>query len=80
MTEIAEEDWEVVKHRVESMPAHIKLALGSYGSLSRDDMLTHLEKRDAIGRKMVEMQIGYLKFFKREMEKLAHEQTADNEA
>ncbi len=80
MTELTEEDWDVVKHRVESMPAYIKLALGSHGSMSRDEMLTHLEKRDSIGRKMVEMQISYLKFFKKEMEKLAHEQTADNKA
>ena len=61
---VSEDDWEVAKHRVEAMPSHIKLAIGRSGSLSKDDIIKHIEKRDAIGERVVTMQINYLKFFK----------------
>jgi len=73
MTEITEEDWEVVKHRIESMPAHIRLAVGGKESLSKDDLLDHIEKRDSTGKRIVIMQMNYLRFFKTEMGKLANE-------
>lgn len=71
--EITQEDWEVVKHRIESMPAHLKLALGSFGALGRDEMINHINNRDEIGKKIVTMQINYLRFFRKEMEKIANE-------
>ena len=70
---ISEEDWETVKHRVESMPSHLKLAIGGNRSLSRDDILQHLENRDEVGRRIVAMQMNYLKFFKKEMTVLLNE-------
>jgi hypothetical protein len=58
--------WEVVTRRVESMPPDLKLAIAGIGALSKDDMLTHLDKRDEIGEKIVRMQINYLRFLKEE--------------
>lgn len=73
MKELIEEDWEIAKIRVKSMPSHIRLAIGGYGQLSKDEIIEHLEQRDEIGKRIVEMQINYLKFFKKEMEKIVNE-------
>ena len=70
---ITEDDWEVVKHRIEAMPSHIKLAIGGSESLSKDDLLFHVKKRDSIGKRVVQMQLNYLRFFKKEMVALANE-------
>jgi len=69
---LTEEDWEIVKHRVETMPAYLKLAMGKYGQLSKDEMIRHIDNRDEIGRRIVEIQLNYLRFFKKEMERLAN--------
>jgi hypothetical protein len=58
--------WEVVMRRVEGMPPDLKLAIAGVGALSRDEMLAHLDKRDEIGKKIVKMQINYLRFLKEE--------------
>jgi len=71
MTPLTEEDWELARHRVASMPSNIALSIGSLGSLNKEEILRHLEKRDDAGRKIVALQLAYLKFFKNEMEKIA---------
>lgn len=70
---ISNEDWETVKHRVESMPSHIKLAIGGATSLSKDDILHHISKRDDVGKRVVTMQMNYLRFFKKEMAALLND-------
>lgn len=73
MTEkISNDDWEIVLHRVQAMPAHIKLAIGGHDSLSREDLISHIKAKDDVGKRVVEMQMNYLRFFSREMEKIAH--------
>ena len=64
---ISEEDWKVVRHRVEVMPSHINLAIGGDKPLSRNEILVHIDKRDNIGKRVVMMQMNYLRFFKKEM-------------
>ena len=70
---ITEEDWEVMKHRMEAMPSHIRLAIGPGRILSKQDILAHIEKRDLIGERIVIMQMNYLRFFKKEMATLVSE-------
>ena len=69
---ISKEDWEIVLHRIQAMPAHIKLAIGGHSSLSREDLITHIKAKDKVGKRVVEMQMNYLRFFSKEMEKIAH--------
>ena len=66
MTEIEDWMWDVVAKRVEAMPAHMKLAIGGSGSLSKGEMLEHIQSRDRIGARIVEMQVNYLAFLKSE--------------
>jgi hypothetical protein len=74
MTEkISNDDWRLVIERVSMMPSHIKMIIGGYGSFSREVLLEHLEKRDDIGKRIVEMQLNYLKFFKTQMQSVANE-------
>ena len=61
--------WELVTKRIESMPSHIKLAIGGSGAMSKDDILVHLRKKDPVGKRVVEMQMNYLKFLKMEAER-----------
>jgi len=70
---LSEEDWNVVRHRVEAMPSHIKLAIGRHEPLSKSDMINHIERRDEIGKRIVTMQMNYLKFFKKDMAALLNE-------
>ena len=69
MTERSDWKWELVTKRVERMPSHIKIAIGSIGALSKDDILMHLQKKDDIGKRIVAMQMNYLKFLKSEAER-----------
>jgi len=66
---IGEDDWKLAEVRIEAMPANLKLSLGNYGSLSKTDLLQHLAKRDDIGKIIVESQLEYLKYCKKEIEK-----------
>ena len=61
---IPESFWSVVKARFKLMPDNLRIVIGGYGSLTKKDILKHLEKRDEIGRLLVKMQMEYLKVLK----------------
>ncbi len=58
-----EDEWNLVKSRIEKMPSHIKLSIGS-GSYTKEDLIDHLEKKDEIGELIVEVELTYLKALK----------------
>jgi hypothetical protein len=74
--EIPEVFWEIIKARFEKMPPHLKLVIGGFGSLKKEEILEHIEKRDEIGKLLVETQLEYLKLFKEEAE--SYEKTFNN--
>jgi hypothetical protein len=74
--DIPEIFWEIIKARFERMPSNLKLVIGGFGALKKEEILQHLEKRDEIGRLLVKMQIEYLKLFKEEAE--SYEKTFNN--
>lgn len=69
MSRIEDWKWELVTKRIEAMPSHMKLAMGGGESFSKNDILQHINKRDNIGKRVVEMQLNYLKFMKEESER-----------
>ena len=56
----------LVLKRVESMPDTIRVSLGGEVNLGRDDLIAHIKKEDELGKLIVEMQIVYIKSFKKE--------------
>jgi len=73
---IPEEMWEIVLARFERMPPNLKLVIGGYGALSKEEVIEHIKKRDEIGRFLVKMQLEYFKLFKEEA--ISYEKAFDN--
>ena len=76
--EISDAIWSVVKARFERMPRNLRLVIGGCGSLSKEEILQHLEKKDETGRFLVRMQLEYIKVFKEEAE--SYEKISDHAA
>ena len=48
--------------RIEAqVPSNLRLSIGSYGSMSKEEMIEHINKLDEIGRKIVESQLRFLR-------------------
>jgi len=58
-----EEEWELVKVRVEQMPSHMKISIGNK-NYNKDDIINHVEKRDEVGKLISEIELNYLKALK----------------
>jgi hypothetical protein len=43
------------------MPAHLKLSIGAFGALSKEELIEHVKKEDEIGKKIVELHMSFLK-------------------
>ncbi len=63
---ISEDEWKIVKARVESMPANLKLHLGGLGSFDKSQLIDEIEKRTDVGRLIVKINFNYLRTFKDE--------------
>ncbi|MBI3190955.1 hypothetical protein HYZ41_04610 [archaeon] len=59
------EAWkEVVLVRLNSMPDNIEISMGSIGTLSKNDLIEHVERGDDFGQLIVEMQKKYIQSMK----------------
>ena len=43
------------------MPSHLKLSIGSYGTMSKEEMIDHVNKEDPIGKQIVRAHMSFLK-------------------
>ena len=50
--------------RLETMPEYIQVNLGSFGQLGKAELIEHVKKGDALGKKFVDMQMKYLRALK----------------
>ncbi|MBU3957660.1 MAG: hypothetical protein KKB25_01155, partial [Nanoarchaeota archaeon] len=55
---------DLVIMRLETLPANKKISIGSYGEFSKEELIEHVKKEDGIGRKMIEVEMEFLKAFK----------------
>ncbi|RLI95942.1 MAG: hypothetical protein DRP00_06075 [Candidatus Aenigmatarchaeota archaeon] len=78
MKRIPKKFWEVVKARYERMPENLKLVIGGYGSLSKKEILEHLERKDEVGKFLVRMQLEFFKVLREEAE--SYEKAFNNKA
>ena len=53
---------ELVIKRIEAqMPSNLKLSIGSYGTLSKEQIITHIKEEDPVGRQIVQIHMSFLK-------------------
>ena len=60
---VTAEERKLVLARLENLPSHMKLSIGGDASISKNKLIEHVEKGDAVGNKFVEIQLAYLKNF-----------------
>ncbi len=68
--EFTEDEWKIVKLRVLSMPANMKIFIGG-SSFKKDELIQHVEDRDDVGKLLVKIHLNYLRSFKKEAEMLS---------
>jgi len=47
--------------RLKTIPSNVELSVGNTGSFSIDELIERVRKQDDIGKKMIEMQLAYLR-------------------
>ena len=48
--------------KVESnMPSNLKLSIGSYGELTKEEIIEHIKKGDKIGKQIMDVHLSFLK-------------------
>ena len=60
--DISETIKELVITRIEAqMPSHLKLSIGSYGTMSKKEMIRHVKEEDVVGKQIVNTHMSFLK-------------------
>lgn len=53
---------EIVIARIDAqMPSNLKLSIGSYGAMSKEELIDHVKKDDIIGKQIVTVHMSFLK-------------------
>ncbi len=47
--------------RLKTIPSNVELSVGNEGNFSIDQLIESVRKQDDIGKKMIEMQLAYLR-------------------
>lgn len=56
---------ELVILRLETMPEHFKLSMGGSGEFDKHELIERVKKGDEIGKKIVKIQLNYLRSLKK---------------
>lgn len=62
---IDKEIQELVIERLKLFPRDKSISIGEQGSYTKDQMINHVQKNDEVGKKMIEIDLSYLKALKR---------------
>ncbi|MBI4453454.1 hypothetical protein HY636_02315 [Candidatus Woesearchaeota archaeon] len=63
-TKIPQEIKELVIIRLETLPSDKKISIGSFGEFSKEELVEHVKKDDEIGKKLVEVELEFLRALK----------------
>ena len=55
----------VVLARLQTLPKDKVMSIGSVGQLSRNDMIKHVQEEDEIGKKLVRIEMEFLRSLKK---------------
>lgn len=64
MSSTEDEIKELVIARLSSLPADKEISIGSDGSFNRDELIGAVERGDAIGKKMIDVEMSFLRSLK----------------
>lgn len=64
MTGIPEDVKKLVIARLEALPSDKKISIGSYGDFNKDQLIERVKKEDAVGKKIVEIEMEFLQALK----------------
>ncbi|KKP92603.1 MAG: hypothetical protein UR98_C0022G0011 [Parcubacteria group bacterium GW2011_GWA1_36_12] len=56
---------ELVIERMKLFPSDKNISIGQDGNFTKDQIISHVKKNDEIGKKIVEIELSYLKAFKK---------------
>lgn len=59
--EFNKDEQELVLQKLIVFPSDRKVVIGNYGAFSKEDLIKHVEKEDAIGKIVMEMELSFLK-------------------
>lgn len=60
--DISEKIKEIVIAKIESnMSSNLKLSIGSYGTLTKEQLIEHVRKGDEVGKQIVKAHMSFLK-------------------
>jgi len=57
---------EIVIARLDVLPIDRKISIGNEGTFSKEELIEHVQKGDKIGKKIVEIEMEFLRSFKKE--------------
>jgi len=63
---VSDDEWKIVKARVQRMPPHLKLHIGGLGSFSKEQLVDEINKKSDVGKLLVKINLNYLRSFKEE--------------
>lgn len=55
---------QLVIERLKTFPSGKKISIGSDGDFSKEELIAHVGQEDKIGKKIIEIQLAYLRSFK----------------
>ena len=55
---------ELVIARLQIIPPNVGISVGSEGDFKRDELIEHVKENDEIGKKLIEIDLSYLKNLK----------------
>lgn len=58
---VSEDIINLVIARLETIPSNVEMSVGNEGSFSVEELIEKVKKQDDIGKKMIEMQLAYLR-------------------
>ncbi|MBU4245714.1 MAG: hypothetical protein ABIF85_03655 [Nanoarchaeota archaeon] len=62
--ELSEDIKKLVIVRLETLPSNRKISIGSQGEFTKDELIDHVKKEDSIGKKMIEVELEFLRAIK----------------
>lgn len=55
---------ELIIARLQAIPPNVGISVGSQGDFKRDELIEHVKKDDEIGKKIIEIDLNYLRALK----------------
>ena len=56
---------DLVVARLEILPSNVQISIGSSEAFTRDQLIEHVKKDDKVGKKIVEVELEYLRLLKK---------------